>query len=342
MPNQNNQENGNAGNVDYSIILPFIFFILDGSLLFSSFAAGFIGICSIHIASASLYTQQFLLKQRKNINIVYDSTNIDFNRLFHSINEISTKLYENNENSSVTSPLYSNDFFIALRLATDRVLFDDSEEETGDINTVSDINYVTDDEEEDEEDEEDEVEGSIIDDDSKESEIHSDTTSEEQNACIISTSSESVEENAIVDNDEDGEEENKNAFECDDCNLEGNDCYEQLGLSKEDSNIYMDLGEPDRCEDCFEKWIRSSDAIDYLKLTEEKEQASTEEEDEENNRRSEIEKIEDEAPTTDTPASTRSILEVDTASVPTLLNEEENKEEEIVDKHYLHKSEVAF
>ena len=33
---------------------------------------------------------------------------------------------------------------------------------------------------------------------------------------------------------------------------------------------------------------------------------------------------------------------VDSASVPTLLNDEENKEEEIVDKHYLHKSEVAF
>ena len=36
------------------------------------------------------------------------------------------------------------------------------------------------------------------------------------------------------------------------------------------------------------------------------------------------------------------IVDVDSVSVPTLLNEEENKEEEIVDKHYLHKSEVAF
>lgn len=65
------------------------------------------------------------------------------------------------------------------------------------------------------------------------------------------------------------EEEDKNAFECDDCNFKGTNCYEQLGLTKEESVIYMDLGEPDRCEDCFDKWKNTSDAADYLKQTEE-------------------------------------------------------------------------
>lgn len=67
------------------------------------------------------------------------------------------------------------------------------------------------------------------------------------------------------------EEEDKNAFECDDCNSKGIDCYEQLGLTKEESLIYMDLGEPDRCEDCFDKWKNTSDAADYLKQAEEEE-----------------------------------------------------------------------
>ena len=67
------------------------------------------------------------------------------------------------------------------------------------------------------------------------------------------------------------EEEDKNAFECDDCNSKGIDCYEQLGLTKEECLIYMDLGEPDRCEDCFGKWKNTSDAADYLKQTEEEE-----------------------------------------------------------------------
>jgi len=76
------------------------------------------------------------------------------------------------------------------------------------------------------------------------------------------------------------EEEDKNAFECDDCNFKGIDCYEELGLTKEESIIYMDLGEPDRCEDCFDKWKNTSDAADYLKQTEE---SAEKEEDEEDN-----------------------------------------------------------
>ena len=67
------------------------------------------------------------------------------------------------------------------------------------------------------------------------------------------------------------EEEDKNAFECDDCNYKGINCYEQIGLTKEESIVYMDLGEPDRCEDCFNKWKSTIDAVDYLEQTEEEE-----------------------------------------------------------------------
>jgi chemotaxis protein histidine kinase CheA len=77
------------------------------------------------------------------------------------------------------------------------------------------------------------------------------------------------------------EEEDKNAFECDDCNSKGTDCYEQLGLTKEESLIYMDLGEPDRCEDCFDKWKNTDDASEYLKHSEEEEEEVDEEEEEE-------------------------------------------------------------
>jgi hypothetical protein len=63
------------------------------------------------------------------------------------------------------------------------------------------------------------------------------------------------------------EEENPDAFECDDCNKKGVDCFENLGLIKEEVAIYMDLGEPDRCEDCFNKWLKTDDANEYMKET---------------------------------------------------------------------------
>ena len=66
---------------------------------------------------------------------------------------------------------------------------------------------------------------------------------------------------------EEEEEENPDAFECDDCNKKGVDCFENLGLIKEEVTIYMDLGEPDRCEDCFNKWLKTDDANEYMKET---------------------------------------------------------------------------
>lgn len=67
------------------------------------------------------------------------------------------------------------------------------------------------------------------------------------------------------------EEEDKNAFECDDCNYKGRNCYEQIGLTREECIVYMDLGEPDRCEDCFDKWKNTNDAVDYLKQIQQQE-----------------------------------------------------------------------
>ena len=55
------------------------------------------------------------------------------------------------------------------------------------------------------------------------------------------------------------------SFECDDCCVNGHNCFESLGLSRNEASVYMDLGQPDRCEDCFQKWSNSDDASDYLK-----------------------------------------------------------------------------
>jgi chemotaxis protein histidine kinase CheA len=73
-------------------------------------------------------------------------------------------------------------------------------------------------------------------------------------------------QNEKSDDEEDG---CKNGFECDDCNIKGINCYEDIGLTKYEADIYFDLGEPDRCEKCFNKWKSSDDASDYLKGVEE-------------------------------------------------------------------------
>jgi hypothetical protein len=277
MSNPHNHDtNGNNRNADISIsmLLPFLFFILDSSLLFSSFASGLVGICAIHIASLSVNTQQFLLKQRKNINIAYDATNIDFNRLFQSINDISSQIYDCQQHNSVSSPLHTSELIAALRLASERVIFEDIEEDTDDNNN-STVNMVTDDEEEDDEDVDN------INEETSNSENNSDTSSEEDNAFLISSSRESVdEEGTSVLNDENDEGEDGDGD-----------------------------GDGEEEEECI-----SSESV----------------------------KIETDSTSQSKIIVSMPIIVVDSASVPTLLNEEENKEEERVDKHYLHKSEVAF
>lgn len=52
---------------------------------------------------------------------------------------------------------------------------------------------------------------------------------------------------------------NTDMYECDDCNKKGINCLENLGLSQHEINVYWDAGEPDRCDECFEKWRSSED-----------------------------------------------------------------------------------
>jgi len=91
------------------------------------------------------------------------------------------------------------------------------------------------------------------------------------------------------------EDEDKNSFECDDCNKKGGDCFEEIGISKDEYNIYIDLGEPDRCEDCFNKWKESDDASEYIdKINNEEEEAEEEEAEEEEEEAVEEEEAEEE------------------------------------------------
>ena len=82
----------------------------------------------------------------------------------------------------------------------------------------------------------------------------------------------------IKEEDEEEEEEDKNSFECDDCNKKGGDCFEEIGISKDEYIIYIDLGEPDRCEDCFNKWKESDNASEYIDKLNNEEEAEEEEE----------------------------------------------------------------
>ena len=59
-------------------------------------------------------------------------------------------------------------------------------------------------------------------------------------------------------------EESPDAFECDDCGAKGMNCFENLGMSKDEATAYMDLGQPDRCEKCFDIWKNTDDAKEYL------------------------------------------------------------------------------
>ena len=117
------------GNSDYTSFTSLVYCILDSSLLFSSFTAGCIGLCAINIASLSVSTQHFFMKQRKNLSTLYDVTNVDFNKVFHNINELSFHLNKCHENNFENSPYYSGELFSALQLASERVLFEEDDQE---------------------------------------------------------------------------------------------------------------------------------------------------------------------------------------------------------------------
>jgi len=99
--------------------------------------------------------------------------------------------------------------------------------------------------------------------------------------------------NTLNDNDT-AEDEDKYAFECDDCNYKGRDCYQELGLTKEESTIYMDLGEPDRCEGCFDKWKNTADGANYLRETQDDQEYQEVEEEEVEEEEVEEEEVEEE------------------------------------------------
>lgn len=174
------------GHAGFAAVIPLIFMVFDGGLLVSSFIVGFVGMCAVNIASISVHLQQFLSNQRNNIKTIYDVSNIDFPTLFQCISEMSDQLDSQRhlELDNPGSP-YSMELLTAIRLATERVLFND---ETEDTDTENDIeNIETDDDEEEYE--------PLLDQESIENHSDtSDTSREDKNACTISTTSSDNEE----------------------------------------------------------------------------------------------------------------------------------------------------
>ena len=74
-------------------------------------------------------------------------------------------------------------------------------------------------------------------------------------------------ENAVAHNEYDS----YNEFECDDCGHKDEDdinCFYSVDI---ESDIYFDLGEPDRCYTCLNIWKNSKDAEVYVKLVKDRE-----------------------------------------------------------------------
>ena len=66
-------------------------------------------------------------------------------------------------------------------------------------------------------------------------------------------------ENAVAHNEYDS----YNEYECDDCGHKDINCFYEVDI---ESDVYFDLGEPDRCNTCFNIWKNSKDAEEYVKL----------------------------------------------------------------------------
>ena len=243
------------GKPDFGIILPFIFLILDSSLLFSSFASGFIGMCAINVASVSVSMQHFLLKQRNNMNTVYDVTNIDFNRLFHSINEISTQLNECQQINIGNSPLYSTEFLTALRLASERVLFDNDDNDDNDDNEVNDDN---DDNEVNDDNE--------MNDDNDDNEVNDDDDDDDDN-------DNDNDDNDNDDNDDDGEDNNNRTVnmvpEYDEVNVDVGNRENNSDITYEQESDHIEEEESDAKEVDENENILKNDTVRESLLTEE-------------------------------------------------------------------------
>lgn len=210
------------GHAGFAAVIPLIFMVFDGGLLVSSFIVGFVGMCAVNIASISVHLQQFLSNQRNNIKTIYDVSNIDFPTLFQCISEMSDQLNSQRllELDNRGSP-YSMELLTAIRLATERVLFNDETEDTTDTGSENDIeNIETDDDDDDEH---------LADQDSMENYSHSsDTSRDDKNACTISATSSDNEEDSYNEEKVNGSgKENENEEEEEDTDNSGNESIQK-------------------------------------------------------------------------------------------------------------------
>ena len=182
------------GKADMSFLVPLIFFMLDGTLMCSTCLIGIVGSVAVNVAGVSVLLQQFIGKQRSLLKNIYDVSNIDYNMMLQSINQVSEDL--SNHNGFIGSQAHTSEFFAALQLATERVLFEnaDTDSSTDGIGINNDsVEVEVDDTDEEEEDVEDTTKR---DDDSvrtSDSGAESSSSSDENITCRVSTSS-SVEE----------------------------------------------------------------------------------------------------------------------------------------------------
>jgi hypothetical protein len=209
------------GHAGFAAVIPLIFMVFDGGLLVSSFLVGFVGMCAVNIASISVHLQQFLSNQRNNIKTIYDVSNIDFPTLFQCISEMSDQLDSQRllEIDNPGSP-YSMELLTAIRLATERVLFNDETEDT-DTGSENDIEIIeTDDDDDDEQ---------LADRDSIENYSHSsDTSRDDKNACTISATSSDIEEDSYNEEKVNGSgKENENEEEEEDTDNTGNESIQK-------------------------------------------------------------------------------------------------------------------
>jgi hypothetical protein len=136
------------GKADMSFLVPLIFLMLDGSLMCSSCLVGIVGSIAVNVAGVSVLLQQFIGKQRGLLKTIYDVSNIDYSMMLQSINQVSEDL--SNHNGFIGSQAHTSEFFAALQLATERVLFENADTDSSEcINNDSDgVEYTVDEEEE--------------------------------------------------------------------------------------------------------------------------------------------------------------------------------------------------
>ena len=185
------------GKADMTFLVPLIFLMLDGTLMCSTCLIGIVGSVAVNVAGVSVLLQQFIGKQRSLLKNIYDVSNIDYSRMLHSINQVSEDL--SNHNGFIGSQAHTAEFFAALQLATERVLFENADTETSDTSTDGiginndDSEEVDDTEEEEEEDVEETAhrEGDCI---SSSDSGEESSSSDENITCRVSSSSVEEEE----------------------------------------------------------------------------------------------------------------------------------------------------